>query len=89
MSIHTYTCANSSTVPFINGNQCLHRRQGIVLKNKIVKVTKDKNNMVRIHVYRNDKVGSRARHTGGRLKKHEWLVSKITPGFWSVIPRKM
>lgn len=64
MSIHTYTCANSSTVPFFNGKQCLHRRQGIVLKNKIGKVTKDKNNMVSIHVYRNDKVGSRARHTG-------------------------
>lgn len=49
---------------FFNGKQCLHRRQGIVLKNKIGKVTKDKNNMVSIHVYRNDKVGSRARHTG-------------------------
>lgn len=71
VSTHTYAGGNSSTMAFINGNQCLQRRQSIVLKENVVKIRKVEKNMVSTHMERNDKgvrrLGGIARHT--RVKK--------------------
>lgn len=44
MSTQTYACGNSSTRLFINGNQCLQRRQSIALK-----MRKDEKNIFSIY----------------------------------------
>lgn len=49
MSTYTYTYGNSSTMSFINGNQCLQRRQGIFLKKKVIQMRKDEKNMFTMH----------------------------------------